>query len=438
MTGTKSLEQEANAHFAAGRLEAAAAACRRILDQSPERADVQGFAGLIAMQQGDWVGAVHHYEVATKLQPDFAEAFNNLGRAHQRQGDMPAALAALRHAAELNPDLPAIHQNLGVALQAAGDLDDAAASYRRVLALDPDSAEAHRNIGLVRQAQGDAAAAEKSYKTALSLRPDWPVPFSNLALLLLDKGRPEDALKYCQAWMRLAPGSIEAISVTSVARNDCGDEAGMRELLDFDRLVRVLPSIDTPPGFASLEEFNRALSAHVLAHPSLKVPPEDDPTYHHPNLNITEELFEGEMGPMAAFRDVVLAAMDDYRAEVANQPPHPFLGNWPRKWKLACWAVVLDGQGTLAPHVHLDGYLGGVYYPQLPEGVSPDAPDQAGWFEIGHPPEDLPHARDLPTHAIPPEEGLMLLFPSYMYHRTLPFQADTVRISVAFDMKPLD
>jgi hypothetical protein len=41
--------------------------------------------------------------------------------------------------------------------------------------------------------------------------------------------------------------------------------------MDFDRLVRVLPQIETPAGFASLEAFNRALSAHVLAHPSLKV-----------------------------------------------------------------------------------------------------------------------------------------------------------------------
>jgi tetratricopeptide (TPR) repeat protein len=438
MTDIATLQQDANTHFDAGRLGEAAAACQQILEQSPERPDVQAFAGLIAMRRGDWAGAVHHYEVAAKLKPDFAEALNNLGRAHHHQGDLPAALLALQQAAEINPNMVAIHQNLGAVQQAAGDLDAAVESYQRVLALDPESAEAHRNIGLARQKQDDAAAAEKSYKTALALRPDWPVPFSNLSLLMLDQRRPDEALKYCEAWMRLAPASIEAMAVMSVARNDSGDEAGMRDLMDFDRLVRVLPEIETPAGYDSLSTFNEALVDHVLAHPTLKVPPEDDPTYHHPKLNITEDLFEGDLGPMADFREVVLGAMDGYRQQVTNQPPHPFLGNWPREWKLICWAVVLDGQGTLAPHVHLDGYLGGVYYPLLPDCVSPDAADQAGWFEIGHPPEDLPHARDLPTRAIPPEEGRMLLFPSYMYHRTLPFQSDTVRISVAFDMKPMD
>jgi hypothetical protein len=35
---------------------------------------------------------------------------------------------------------------------------------------------------------------------------------------------------------------------------------------------------------------------------------------------------------------------------------------------------------------------------------------------------------------IRPEEGLMLLFPSYMYHRTIPFAGDGTRISIAFDV----
>lgn len=433
---TAALENQANAHFDAGRLDEAAAVCLKILERAPERADVQAFAGLIAMQRGAWADAVHHYGVATKLKPDFAEAFNNLGRAHQRRGDLAAATIALQQAVDINPNMVAIHQNLGAVQQAAGDLEGALASYARVLALDPESADAHRNIGLVCQKQGDLAAAEKSYKTALALRPDWGVPFSNLALLRLAARRPEEALKYCRAWMRLAPGDIEAMAIASVAMNDCGDEAAMLELMDFDRLVRVLPRIDVPSGYQSLEEFNAAVAAHVQAHPTLRVPPVDDPTYHHPKLNITENLFEGDMGPLADFRDVVLAAMADYQAAVSNQPPHPFLSNWPRDWELVCWAVVLDGQGTLAPHVHLDGYLGGVYYPLLPDIVNPESADRAGWFELGHPPDDLPHARDLPTRAIPPQEGLMLLFPSYMYHRTLPFQSDSVRISVAFDMKP--
>jgi hypothetical protein len=35
-----------------------------------------------------------------------------------------------------------------------------------------------------------------------------------------------------------------------------------------------------------------------------------------------------------------------------------------------------------------------------------------------------------------PVEGLLVLFPSYLYHRTIPFEGDAPRISVAFDFVP--
>jgi hypothetical protein len=34
-----------------------------------------------------------------------------------------------------------------------------------------------------------------------------------------------------------------------------------------------------------------------------------------------------------------------------------------------------------------------------------------------------------------PEEGLMFLFPSYFYHRTVPFESEQLRVSIAFDIR---
>ncbi len=33
-----------------------------------------------------------------------------------------------------------------------------------------------------------------------------------------------------------------------------------------------------------------------------------------------------------------------------------------------------------------------------------------------------------------PEEGLMFLFPSYFYHRTVPFESEQPRVSISFDI----
>ena len=65
-----------------------------------------------------------------------------------------------------------------------------------------------------------------------------------------------------------------------------------------------------------------------------------------------------------------------------------------------------------------------------------DRPDRAGWIAFGRPPDHF-HTRAAPeTRLFRPEEGLMLLFPSYFYHHTVPLAGDETRISVAFDVLP--
>jgi hypothetical protein len=50
--------------------------------------------------------------------------------------------------------------------------------------------------------------------------------------------------------------------------------------------------------------------------------------------------------------------------------------------------------------------------------------------------KSLPFKADFPVETVKPSEGLMLLFPAFMYHGTVPFKSDSKRICVAFDVIP--
>ncbi len=54
----------------------------------------------------------------------------------------------------------------------------------------------------------------------------------------------------------------------------------------------------------------------------------------------------------------------------------------------------------------------------------------------GHPPPEFDAKFEPRTIAYEPREGDALFFPSYLFHRTLPFSGDVQRISLAFDVKP--
>jgi hypothetical protein len=42
----------------------------------------------------------------------------------------------------------------------------------------------------------------------------------------------------------------------------------------------------------------------------------------------------------------------------------------------------------------------------------------------------------LPPHGITPEPGLLVIFPSWHWHHTVPFSSDQPRLSLAFDLFP--
>jgi hypothetical protein len=82
------------------------------------------------------------------------------------------------------------------------------------------------------------------------------------------------------------------------------------------------------------------------------------------------------------------------------------------------------------PHIHEQGLISGVYYPHMPKF---EAGSQAGFLIFGEH-QFGSMVPKLPTLPILPSAGQIVLFPSYMYHRTVPFEGEGQRISIAFDI----
>jgi hypothetical protein len=289
----------------------------------------------------------------------------------------------------------------------------------------------------VLQAQGQGEEAEACYRRAIALKPDWSKSHSSLANLLIERPDPAATIAACDHWLSCCPGTIEAMGLKSVALDMLGDRAGAAHLVDLDRFVRIV-QFDTPPaGFADMAEFNAALTQHALQHPSLALPPESDPHYHCPTLRITGEFLAAPKGPAAALETMMISATRTYLAELAaGDRTHPFAAKPPHKWRLTSWAAVLDRQGNLLPHIHYDGYVSGVYYCRMPDAIGAPGAGEAGWFELGRLPDRFGTVATPALRSIRPREGMMILFPSYFYHRTVPFAAGEVRISIAFDAMP--
>lgn len=69
------------------------------------------------MADGKVEEAARSYRQALALDPDFADAYINLGNALDRLGKSDEAIATYQKALELDPDLAGAHYNLGDSLE---------------------------------------------------------------------------------------------------------------------------------------------------------------------------------------------------------------------------------------------------------------------------------------------------------------------------------
>jgi predicted TPR repeat methyltransferase len=181
-------------HHKAGRLAEAERLYRQICAVDPDNVGSLHYLGVLAGQVGRNDLAIDLIGRAVALNPDYAEAHCNLGRALAMQRRPSDAMIHFQRAVALKPNYTEAQIGLGNLLKEQGKFSEAAASYERVLALRPDYAEAHHNLGTVHSAQGNLTAAMSCFERALVLRPDNPEAWLGRAQTLQRLSRPEEAI----------------------------------------------------------------------------------------------------------------------------------------------------------------------------------------------------------------------------------------------------
>ena len=168
---------------------------RRAVALDPEFQEAWMNLGLALLSQGRPDEALRCEREALRLDPDSADAHNNLGMAHYAHGHIAEAENCFRAALRLRPGHGNATLNLGSTRQILNHVEDAEALFRRAMNLGVDPARANSNLALALMEQGRPAEAESCCREALATRPDYPEARTNLALALLMQGRLEEGFQ---------------------------------------------------------------------------------------------------------------------------------------------------------------------------------------------------------------------------------------------------
>jgi tetratricopeptide (TPR) repeat protein len=371
-------------------------------------------------------------------------------------GRFDEAVEAYREAVRIKPDQLEPHEVLASLLPQLGRGNEALNSLRDALKHAPqsgpvwvkalDTARSHGNFAQL-LAWSEAATArwgqdpliETYAATALSglgrdddalavldplvaREPGYAAGQITRAHVLLRKGDPRAAAAAAEQATRFAPQNQAAWALLGVAWRLLNDE---REhwLCDYDNLVMPI-EIGLDPDLPAVLTRLHAVSAH---------PPDQS---LRGGTQTRGNLFETLDPAILALAFAIRDAITERISELPIDPAHPFLSRNSGAISFpTSWSVRLGSAGHHVSHIHQIGWLSSAYYASLPQEVA--AGSGQGALAFGVP--DAALGLDLSARrVVQPREGTLVLFPSYLWHGTTPFESAAPRLTVAFDALPVD
>jgi len=455
----------------------------------PEQPTPWTVLGAIYMQTSRPEEALTVFQKSASLTPSDPHVWNNLGAGMKALSRFDQAEKFFRKALELNPKFSGAINNLAITKKTLGEFGDAEALYRKAIKITPNSAVNYNNLGILLNELNRFKESEKYFKRAVELNPAYFQAWNNLGTSLNKLGSLKEAKTSFDRAIELSPGYTTALNNRSKLLFDqmefrlaikdaeaCNSEEAKERILaalyalgDIVEIQKRLKAYsETDVTSLRVAAFSSFMSARQGAdfeykfcnHPlSFIHVTQLSSNVENPNnfiKNIINELgevktvwetsdkatkkgfqtlssinlFSDPSDNLRKLENIIRIELDAYHQKFENETC-TLIKNWPSSYKLHGWHVILKQQGYQEPHIHPSGWLSGVIYLQ----VVPSLGKNEGAIEFTLNSLNYSDKRS-PNQIYQPSVGDIVLFPSSLHHRTIPFTTDSDRIIIAFDLLP--
>ncbi|MDB4155972.1 tetratricopeptide repeat protein [Gammaproteobacteria bacterium] len=441
--------------------------------------------GVVLFDLENFNECIVNYEQSIALRPTHVGSYNNLGIAKKQAGRIYEAEECYRAAIEIDPNFADPYYNLGILKLEAGDMLAAEEYFRKAIELRPNYSEAYLNLGIVLAEQGNLLAAKNTFEEITIFDPTYSQAYSLLGKTQFSLGNEEEAMRCLWRALEIDPGDLEAcrelgslnmskknyILAASLYSNSTTLANGVEFLeccfhidTEGDFRTKLSDYIDNNPISATIgslvnsfnlkygqavdnpfcgEPFKYSLNTNLnsfldfekqFREPVYKALNNKIFTYRYQGLltkgkQTAGNIFKHDSIRMSEIENIIRSEIEKYRRNFYRDGEGIFK-KWPKQYALNGWLVRMEEGGSLSPHIHKHGWLTGSVYINVP---SPKANNEGDLVISRTENSTLDLENSLVMEV---STGHMCLFPSSLYHHTLPFKGEEERIVLAFDVVP--
>ena len=423
--------------------------------QDPNSSFILSLLGDAYNSKADHRSAIDYYTQALELEPGDAITHFNMGNAFQAMGNYTAAIESYQQTININPYFTEVFINLGVAQKDKGDTTTAIKTFKRVLKIDPNCADAYYNMGNVLGSIGDHKAALDSFEEAIKIRSDYTEAYLDMGEIYFTLGDYQCARNCfnnvnCQyaiaksveclfflnqhdefdnvldTLTKTDPTNIRVAAISSFAANQrkqenvypfCKDPI---ELVNFSNLKH---HFSNPKKFITniLDEMDKKDTSWEPKNKTTKA-----------GFQTSGNIFDKSNKTITLLEDIISKELDLYFEKFKSSGGVLF-DSWPKGKDLNGWFVRMVQNGHQSSHIHASGWVSGVLY--LKTVKCPI--NNEGAIEFSLQGYNYPIIRDnYPRRLHQPIDGEIVMFPSSLFHRTIPVIKDVERSVIAFDLHP--
>lgn len=409
-----------------GKVEVAEALFDALIQEGHQESQLHFMRARCRLELGRVDDALTDLKIAHGAAPN-AFSLKALAGTYWMTGNNQAFDALMREAAAL-PNLIVVAAEIlrqsGAPEKALAALDAA----RATLELPADSFAIAASAHIDRQ---DAGMAETAARRCLAKDAGNRSATRNLVTSLLMQGDATQAIPLIEKMRRAAPTDQQWIAYEATALRLLQSER-YSTLVDLERHVRAY-DLPVPDGFPDIESFNAAFLATLEHWHDYEMHPLDQSLRHGSQTPRNLRTIDDPV--INAFHRALDIPIRQYMNDVGRDADHPLTARNTGRYKIAgSWSVRLSGGGRHVNHVHPEGWISSAYYVSLPDEVQLDS-ERCGWIKFAEPPFDTQPASP-PQKWICPLPGMLVLFPSFLWHGTQAIHDDSVRVTAAFDVIP--
>lgn len=410
-----------------GQAEQAESLFDALIGEGHDKPEVRFMRGRARLELGQIEPAIADLDISYTAFPDVL-ALKALASTYWMIGDTASFNALLDKAV----NVPGLTVTVAEMLRQSGAPERALATLEATRTQNASDAqfisvEATANMDLKNAPKAEAVARE-----GLASYPDNRLIRRDLITCLLVQGKANEAMPFIQAMREIEPNGQQWIAYEASALRLLESER-YAALVDLERFVRPY-QLPTPDGFDSISSFNLALLVALERWHRYKTHPLDQSL--RDGSQTPRDLTTIDDPTIRAFFGALDTPIRQYMADVGNGNDHPLTSRNTGRYRIAgSWSVRLHGGGRHVNHVHPEGWISSSYYVSVPEETK-SVSDKAGWIKFAEPPFDTTPPSP-PEKWIRPEAGMLVLFPSFLWHGTQAIHGGSVRVTAPFDVVPV-